>query len=361
MKIAVAKESRVSEKRVSMTPEVAKELVALGAEVWLEAGAGVAAGYPDERYRACGVSLARKKTTLYADADLVCWFKLPADPIAEMGFLSPGTTIIGFLDPFKPGAHIAGLRENSLTALALELLPQNETTQGMDALAAMSRLAGEIAYRNAVASVARRRGPDYRATVLVIGSGNTALSAIRQVQNNHNKLIVAATSTARKRWLETEFAARFVALPKLDRLDQEQVLVSQQRVLYRTIATHAPDIVITTARRHGQRAPLLLPMETLNILRPGAVIEDLTASIGGNTAVTKMDETVVLPSGILVRNRSNYPSQDPGRASRLYGRCLGQLLGVLMAGKDQGLVDAIRGNEQLRQALLSTSHGQVLI
>lgn len=147
MKIAVAKESRQREQRVSITPSLAGELRAMGWEVVVESGAGEAAGFHDADYQQHGARIATDKSELYHRAGLVSWFKRPAHEAEELAWVPDRALLIGFLDPLKPGGHAQRYREKDLTTFSWELPPRDATTQAMDAMARMSRLAGEVAYR----------------------------------------------------------------------------------------------------------------------------------------------------------------------------------------------------------------------
>src|SRR5690606_31868695 len=95
MKIGVPKETASGEKRVATTPEAVTHLKKLGFDVLVESGAGIAASFTDEAYRAAGAEIAVSPESVYADADIVLKVRAP-DP-AELERLHSGQVLISFL------------------------------------------------------------------------------------------------------------------------------------------------------------------------------------------------------------------------------------------------------------------------
>jgi len=193
MKIAVTKETRHHEKRVSIVPEVAKRLIALGTKVVVETGAGECAGFSDEAYRTNGATIAYDKTHLYQDANIVSWLKRPEKETEELLHIPSNALIVGFFDPFKSGKHLQPFVQKTVTTIAWELLPYHKETEPMDALAAMGKLAGEIAYQNALTTLTLQ-AQIRQLTVLIIGSGNSGIAAAKKAHQEGNRVIVVSTN-----------------------------------------------------------------------------------------------------------------------------------------------------------------------
>lgn len=322
-KLAVVRETRENEKRVAVTPELAGELIKSGIEVMIESGAGEQAGFKDEDYQTYGADIANSKKQLYRNANIVCWFKRPQQDQLEIQYIGSQTTLIGFLDPLKPGKHMQTYTNKQLMPFSWELLPAHPDLKAMDAFAEMGKLAGKVAYQN-TRDTAKALNK-HNLTVMVIGTGNAGIAAAVNAHDDGQQLVVVGTNINSKNTVEQTLESEYVALPNSKGDSPQALLQEQQLQLQAAIERYQPDIIITSARRYGKQAPLLLPETSLTQLQPGTIIEDLTASIGGNTAYTQMDKSIETPSGILIRNRSNYPSQRPRQASHLYASCLSKL------------------------------------
>lgn len=323
MKIAVAKETRHNEKRVSIVPEIVKRLVALGTEVRVETGAGEGAGFSDESYRTYGATIVNDKAHLYQDADIVSWIKRPKKWREELLFIPSNAMIVCFFDPLKSGHHLQHFAQQGVTVIAWELLPQNQVTERMDAFSAMGKFAGEVAYTNAMTTVISRAQIRKPLTILIVGSGNVGIAAAHKAHQEGNRIIVVSTNVKCQSLIEQKLSSIFVPLINNSR----QILVEpkQQEQLQVVITEHKPDIIIMAARRYGQKSPQLITEAAINAMKPGTVIEDLTASVGGNTPFTQLDQEIVVKN-VVIRNQSNYPSQEPSKASQSYAQCLWHLL-----------------------------------
>lgn len=353
IKLAVPKETRLGEKRVAITPQVAGKLSSMGLELVIEHHAGQAAGFSDKLYQQHGAKITQDKQQLYKDADFVCWVKRPQDDLTEIEYLKPNSTLIGFLDPLTPGKHLNAYKQKHLTTFSWELLPKHADTKNMDALAEMSQMAGEIAYQHAQ-ETALQKGKTQPLSVTVIGTGNAGLAAIQQAYQDQQKLIIAGTNPQTKTYLENEYQAQFILLPSARTFeteqDREKCLKLQQQKLQTALKRFPPDIIITTARRYGQAAPVLLTKECLADLPANTIIEDLAASIGGNTYYSKMDQVLTLQTGTMIRNHSNYPSQVPQEASERYADCVLALFQKLKSSGFQNSTQVLKTDPILSKA-----------
>ncbi|HEW97914.1 MAG TPA: FAD-binding protein [Beggiatoa sp.] len=322
MKIAVAKETRYNDKWVSLVPEIVERLIALETEVVVETGAGEGAGFSDEAYRTKGATIAHNKTHLYQGANIVSWLKRPENENDELLLMPSSALVVGFFDPFKPDNPLRRFAQKGVTTISLELLPHNKETKQMDAFSVMGKFAGRIAYLNALKTVTSTA--QHALIVLIIGSGNAAMAAAKQAHQDGNRIIVVSTNDSYQSIVEEQLSGVFVLLAN----DSRPILAErrQQERLRQVILEHKPDIITTTARRYGQPAPKLITETELDIMKPGTVIEDLTASLGGNTVFTKLNQEVKLKNNIIIRNKSNYPCQEPTQASESYSHCLWALL-----------------------------------
>ena len=355
MKIAVVKETRQNEKRVSVIPEVVKRLCGRGVEVCVEAGAGVASGFSDADYINAGATIARDKPTLFKNADIVSWLKRPVPEQESLDLISPKAIVTGFLDPLKPDGHVQRFTGHKLTTMSFELLPQNEKTAEMDCFAAMGVLAGEIATKDACTAIAAR-GMTPR--VLVIGAGSAGIASAQKSHALGYETVVCSTSERFKRHIEDKLHLRFEKLPsEVGTTTPAKICAQrdQQKTIEQIVKDWKPNVIITTARRPGERAPMLLSKRLIKSIEYPTIIEDLTASIGGNTAFTKVDSSVNV-GNVTINNRTNYPSKDPELASAAYAYCFMHIIEHMLGHKLNA--DTI-GQDDILHNCVMTHNGKI--
>ncbi|MBZ0149586.1 MAG: hypothetical protein K8F62_18885 [Pseudorhodoplanes sp.] len=127
MRIAIAAESEAGEPRVAATPETVKKFKALGAEIVVARGAGVASGISDADYEAAGATLGEDVTR---DADLVLKVRRPAPD--ELASYKKGALVVAIMDPYGNEATLNQMAEAGLVAFAMELMPRITRAQSMD-------------------------------------------------------------------------------------------------------------------------------------------------------------------------------------------------------------------------------------
>jgi NAD/NADP transhydrogenase alpha subunit len=326
MKIAVAKETRNEERRVSVIPEIAHRLIELGVKVVVEKHAGKGAGFKDNDYLACGAAIAEDKAELYRAADIVTWVKRPPQDLERSLSIPAGAAIVGFLDATKSGDHLLYYARKGFTAFSWDLLPYNRQTKHMHASSAMGAYAGRIACLEALKTVSLTKSLSDNLSVLVIGSGNAGMAAAETVRQRGDRVIVASTRVDSRWHIERTLSGVFVSLPNDPVQSSSSIERQQQKRLIEVISVYEPDIIICSARRLGQKPPKLIAEAAFDVMKPGTLIEDLVATRGGNTVFSERDSEVRVKNGIIIRNKSNYPSQEPEGASTCYSRCLWHLL-----------------------------------
>ena len=188
MIVGVPREISPGERRVALVPEAVKRLVSQGLDVVIEAGAGEQAGFSDDAYAAAGARVEREAEAVWDGADVVLKVQSPVERPGgghEVDSLSSGSTLIGFLKPLDRPELARRLAERGVTAFAMELMPRITRAQSMDALSAMSTLAGYRAVLRAAEALPKMfpmlvtaAGTISPAHVLVIGAGVAGLQAI---------------------------------------------------------------------------------------------------------------------------------------------------------------------------------------
>ena len=364
MIVGIPKETAAGERRVALVPDLVAKLTGARLEVVVEPGAGEAAGFPDASYVEKG---ARLEPDALSRADVVLKVQPPTD--AEIARLQEGATLIGLLQPYGNADTMRDLAARKVTAFAMELLPRITRAQPMDALSAMSTVAGYKAVLIAAERLPRffpllmtAAGTLTPARVFVIGAGVAGLQAIGTARRLGAVVEAFDTRPAVKEQVES-LGAKFAELPleTADAQDKggyakaqsEEFYRKQRELMGRCIA--AADVVITTALVPGQKAPVLITEEMVQAMRPGSLIVDLAAEQGGNCALTEPGREVV-KHGVLLIGPLNLPSSVPFHASQMYARNVTSFLAHLVK---EGRVQLDLADE-LTKGPLVTHEGQIV-
>jgi proton-translocating NAD(P)+ transhydrogenase subunit alpha len=364
MIVGVPKETVEGERRVALVPELAPQLMKAGLEVRLEPGAGLAAGFPDQSYQAQKVTLA---SGILPQSDIV--LKVQPPTLADAPSMKEGAILIGFLSPYSQSDLIKALAGRKITAFAMELMPRITRAQSMDALSAMSTVAGYKAVLMAAGRLHKffpllmtAAGTLRPARVFIIGAGVAGLQAIGTARRLGAVVEAFDTRPVVKEQVES-LGAKFVELP-LETKDaqektgyakaqSEEFYQKQQELMKKSVA--AADVVITTALIPGKRAPVLITEEMVHAMQPGSIIVDLAAEQGGNCALTQAGQEV-LHQGVLILGPINLPSTLPYHASQMYARTVANyLLHLVKDGKIN-----LDLNDELTRAPMVTHQGEVL-
>ena len=356
LRIAVLKETAKAERRVSATPETVKKLVALGAAVSVEPGAGVGASIADADYAAAGATIAAGVT----GADIVLCVQGP-EPAALAG-ASPGAWIVGSLDPFGQRARVDAWAAAGFEALAMEFMPRITRAQSMDILSSQSNLSGYKAVIEAANRFGRAfpmmmtaAGTVSAARVFIMGVGVAGLQAIATARRMGAQVSATDVRSATKEQI-LSLGAKPIFVEGVEGIAGEgaggyATIMSEeyQQAQADLVSSHIAkqDIVITTALIPGKPAPRLVTDEQIATMKPGSVIFDLAVAQGGNVEGSVADE-VVERHGVTIMGWSNTPSHLPADASALYARNLYNFLSAFWdkeAGRpvlDEEIGDAIR-------------------
>jgi NAD(P) transhydrogenase subunit alpha len=370
MRLAIPKEVREGETRVAATPESVKKFKGLGLDVVVEAGAGAGAKISDADYTAAGATIAPDAASTFKDADIV--LKVRGPSAAEIPQLKQGAVLAALLAPHAEGEAIQALAGQGVTAFAMEFLPRISRAQSMDVLSSQANLAGYKAVIDAAATFGRAMpmmmtaaGTIAPARVLVMGVGVAGLQAIATAKRLG--AIVSATDVrpATKEQVES-LGGTFVAV-----MDEEfknaqtaagyakpmsaEYQAKQAALIAETIKKQ--DIVITTALIPGRKAPILVSEEMIQSMKPGSVIVDLAASAGGNTPLSKPDQTVEV-HGVTVMGPSNLPGALSADSSALYARNLFNFVSLIVDKKSGAL--NIDWNDEIVKGSAVTKDGAVI-
>jgi len=362
LKIGSPKEVFEGEARVAMTPDSATQLRKLGYDCVIESGAGKAAGFSDDAYRASGVDIVDSAEALYATADVIAKVRPPETAEAER--LTTGKTLISFFYPAQNKALLDLCKDKGANVIAMDMVPRISRAQKMDALSSMANIAGYRAVIEAGNNFGRfftgqvtAAGKIPPAKVLVIGAGVAGLAA---VGTSVSLGAITYAFDVRPEVAEQieSMGAEFVFL---DFTDQQQdgaatggyaapsspEFREAQLKKFREIAPEI-DIVITTALIPGRDAPKLWLADMVAAMKPGSVVIDLAAERGGNCDLTVADQRIVSDNGVIVIGYTDFPSRMAAQASTLYSTNVRHMMTDLTPGKDGRLVhnmedDVIRG------------------
>ena len=342
MRIGVPRESRVGETLVAATAKTAAQLVALGYEVLVEAGAGDLADQHDAAYTLAGVGIG-SAAEVWA-ADIVIKVNAPTDD--EIARLRPGATVVSLLAPARSPELLAKLTARGVTALAMDAVPRISRAQSMDVLSSMANVAGYRAVIEAAHEFHRQftgqvtaAGKVPPAKVFVVGAGVAGLAAIGAA--GAMGAVVRAFDVRPEVAEQVEsMGARFVTLD----LEQEvsadgyakEMTSEQERltaVMYAEEAADA-DIVITTALIPGRPAPKLITAETVAEMAHGSVVVDMAAANGGNCELTVPDARTVTANQVTILGYTDLASRLPAQTSQLYGTNIVNLFKLVTPAKD---------------------------
>ncbi len=328
MIVSVPKEIFPGEQRVALVPELVPKLTKAGLEVVVQSGAGESAGFLDSAYAGKG---ARLEAEVFDKADVL--LKVQPPTMDEIGRMKEGSLLISFLQPYTNGTAIKVLAARKITAFSMELMPRITRAQPMDALSAMSTIAGYKAVLIAATRLPKffpllmtAAGTITPARVFIIGAGVAGLQAIGTAKRLGAIVEAYDTRPAVKEQVES-LGAKFaeLGLAAKDAEDKsgyakaqsEEFYLKQQEMMSKYVA--AADVVIPTALVPGQRAPILITEEMVRGMRRGSVIVDLAAEQGGNCVLTEPGQEIVR-HGVIIIGPMNLPSTIPLPGSEMYAR-----------------------------------------
>jgi NAD(P) transhydrogenase subunit alpha len=345
MRIAVVKESDMSERRVALTPDVVGRLVKQGHEVWVQAGAGDRACFPDATYTAAGATIIESAEQVWREGGVILKvgaFGDRGDGPNELDWLTAGSTLIGFLNPLGEPQRIQTLANKGVTALAMELVPRSTRAQSADALSSQANaggykavLIGAMALPKFFPMLTTAAGTIPPAKVMVLGVGVAGLQAIATARRL-GAVVEAFDIRPETKEQVLSLGAKFidVELEEDTRAEggyakevSEESKRKTQEVLAERIA--AADVVITTAQVPGKKAPILVTEAMVQGMKPGSVVVDMAAEQGGNCACTQPGKDVQV-NGVTVIGPINLPSSMAIDTSKSYAKNLQTLLGYVI-------------------------------
>ncbi len=330
MKIASILEDQKIEKRIAITPEIAKKYLSLGFEVFLSKNYGDHLGVKDDKYKELGVNISNDDKEILVNSDIIVQLGLISDD--KKSLINENQTLIGVLNPYDNKEKLNDLIKKKINVFSLELLPRITRAQSMDILSSQANLAGYKAviesfanFEKAVPMMMTAAGTVPAAKVLVVGAGVAGLQAIATAKRMGAIVFATDVRTASKEQVES-LGAKFLTVDGAENLEteggyakeaSEEFKKKQENLLTETLKKI--DIVICTALIPGKKAPLIIKENMIQNMQPGSVIYDLAAVQGGNTAFTEVDK-IVDKGGVKIMGEKNILNKLPISASSLYAK-----------------------------------------
>ncbi len=341
MKLGVLREP--NDKRVAVVPDTLSKFKNIGLDVLIERNAGQEAMFDNSQYTEQGAQVLDRADVL-RQADLI----VSIDPLSdeELGALGKDKVLIAQFAPFSDQTITGKLRDLSLRAFSLDMIPRTTLAQAMDVLSSMASLAGYRAVIEAAAYLPRYfpmmitpAGSIPPARVLVLGAGVAGLQAIATARRLGAMVEASDTRQAAAEEVRS-LGAKFVEVEGARddtsaggyAVAQSEDFLKRQREEVQKRAMKA-DVIITTAQVRGRKAPVLVPKSTVEAMKPGSVIVDLASSTGGNCELTQ-DRKAIRHHGVLIIGNSSLAENLAQDASFLYSNNLYNFLNYLMEDGD---------------------------
>lgn len=373
MIVGVPKEIYPGERRVALVPLVVPNLIKAGFEVVVEAGAGVAAGYPDAQYAEKGAKILPDRAAAFSSADIIVQLLVygsnDINGAEDVPLYRRDQVLIGFLRPFGAAETVTQIATKGVTSFSIELMPRTTRAQAMDALSSMATISGYKAVLMAADSHPRlfpmmttAAGTITPARVLIIGCGVAGLQAIATARRLGAVVSAYDVRPAAKEQVHS-LGGRFVELPieAKDAQDARGYATAQGEDFYRRQrellgkVVGESDVVITAAVIPGKKSPVLVTEEMVKGMAPGSVLVDLASERGGNCEVTEMGK-VVVKHGVTLIGAINVASGVPYHASQLYAKNIANFLLHLV--KDGSL--QLNMEDEITRETLVTRGGEIV-
>ena len=330
MKIASVLENQKIEKRIAITPEIAKKYISVGFQVLIPENYGTHLGITDDKYKDLGVKILKDEKEIIAEANIVIQLGLLSNE--KNSLLKKDQILIGVLNPYDNKNELDNLVKKKINIFSLELLPRITRAQSMDILSSQANLAGYKAviesfanFEKAIPMMMTAAGTVPAAKILVVGAGVAGLQAIATAKRMGAIVFATDVRMASKEQVES-LGGKFLTVDGAENLETEggyaketsdDFKKKQENLLSETLKKI--DIVICTALIPGKKAPIIINENMINNMQPGSVIYDLAAVQGGNTAFTEVDK-VVEKGGVKIMGERNILNKLSISASSLYAK-----------------------------------------
>jgi len=340
-------ENKDKEKRIALTPEIAKKYYSLGFNLFLPSNYGSHLGFSDDQYKSLGVSLLDSEEEIIKKSDVI--IQLGLLNAEKLSLLKENQILIGSLNAFLNKEKLQKLKLKKINCFSLELLPRITRAQSMDILSSQANLAGYKAvieafqvYERAIPMMMTAAGTIPAAKVLVVGAGVAGLQAVATAKRMGAVVFATDVRMASKEQVES-LGGKFLTVEGSENLETEggyakeasdDFKKKQEQLLTETLKKI--DIIICTALIPGKEAPKIIKEEMFKNLQSGSVIYDLAAIQGGNTVFTEVDK-IIEKNGVKILGEANILNKLPVSASNLYAKNVFNFISNLYDKKNKKL------------------------
>ena len=330
MRIVSVLENQKIEKRIAVTPDIAKKYIALGFKVSLPEKYGEHLGFKDNNYKELGVEIFKNESEALSNANIIVQLGLLSDD--NLSLLKENQILVGVFNPHVNKEKIGNLSKKNINVFSLEMLPRITRAQSMDILSSQANLAGYKAviesfsnFEKAIPMMMTAAGTIPAAKILVVGAGVAGLQAIATAKRMGAVVFATDVRMASKEQVES-LGGKFLTVEGSENLEteggyakeaSEEFKKKQEDLLAETLKKI--DIVICTALIPGKKAPLIIKDNMIINMKPGSIIYDLAAVQGGNAAFTEVDK-IVIKEGVKIMGETNILNKLPISASNLYSK-----------------------------------------
>ena len=366
-KVLVCRENDDRETRVALIPDDIKKLIPLGFEVKVVCGAGVKSGFSDEDYKAAGAVLVASNEDGYGDSDIIVRIMKP-DSVKG---IKKDSLHLSYMDPFNNKELLDEFASEGIQAVSLEMIPRTTLAQKMDVQSSQTSLAGYVAVLNAASRLPKvlpmmvtPAGTINPARVFVIGVGVAGLQAIATAKRLGARVDAFDTRPV----VEEQVKSLGASFLKIDLGEMGQTAqgyakeltpeqIAKQKEAQAKVCEKA-NIVITTAKVFGRKAPRLLEKNVLDRMMKGSIVVDLACGSGGNVEGSKPFEDVVTENGVTILNGELLERQVPYDASKMFS---GNITAFLTHFYDKEAKELkINLEDEIMKGCLLTSGGQII-
>ncbi len=331
MIIGSISENNKIEKRISITPDIAKKYIDSGFNILIEGGLGSHLDISDDEFLKKGCKIEKKENIL-KQSDIILQLNIPEESCVD--HIKQNSILIGNFNSNQNFEKIDKFKIKKASVFSLELLPRITRAQSMDILSSQANLAGYKAvvdsfaqFKRAIPMMMTAAGTISAAKVLIVGAGVAGLQAIATAKRMGAIVFATDVRMASKEQVES-LGGKFLSVDGSENLETEGGYAKETSYEFKkkqedllTENLKKIDIVICTALIPGKKAPLIIKEKMIDNMQPGSVIYDLAASQGGNSAYTKVDE-VVQKNGVTILGEKNILNKLPVSASNLYAKNL---------------------------------------
>lgn len=366
-KVLVCKETLPAETRVALIPDDIKKLSGMGFEFTVVSGAGTKSGFDDAAYEDAGAKIVKSEAEALDEAEIVVRILKPETAKG----LKPGALHVSFLDPFNEKALLHEFADNNVQAVSLEMIPRTTLAQKMDVQSSQTSLAGYVAVLNAAARMPKilpmmvtPAGTINPARVFVIGVGVAGLQAIATAKRLGARVDAFDTRPVVEEQVKS-LGANFVKIDLGEmgqtsqgyakELTPEQIAKQQEA---QAKVCEKANIVITTAKVFGRKAPVLIKKDVLDRMQPGAIVVDMAVSTGGNVEGSDPEKVVVTDNGVVILPGDELQRQVPWDASKMLSGNISAFL-THFYNKESKEFEVNLGDEIMKGCLL-TKDGAII-